>query len=203
MNFPNYIALLVQERNIRFGSLLAQFLQWCVEHLREFQDYLLAYRLRSLIGGKLRPAKRPLSLTEYAQKRLERQTLARELLSNKDYRVQMKRVDALTDELNFGFWQNPSESVVLLKTVIEQGGCQALESNDLFIEALLSEREQAELSEAEKTLLASYYLGLIKASAAYLDAEIFTRLRAEVDGLREDLPIFIAFGQERFVASEV
>ncbi len=168
-----------------------------MEHLREFQDYLLAYRLRSLLGGRLKPKNRPLSLTEYAHKRLERQKLARELIGSKDYRSQMKRVDALTDELNFGFWQNPSESVIFLKTVIEQGGCKALESKTGFIQELLSEREKRTLSLEEKDLLASYYLGLIKASAAYLDAAVFTRLRAEIDGLRDELPLFMEFGSEK------
>jgi hypothetical protein len=135
-------------------------------------------------------------LTEYAQKRLERQKLARELLGNKDYRVQLTRVDDLTNELNFGFWQNPGESVIFLRTVIEQGGCKALESKADFVQELLSERERADLTEAEKDLLASYYLGLIKASAAYLDAEVFTRLRAEVDSLRDALPVFMEFGRE-------
>lgn len=162
-----------------------------VEHLREFQDYLLAYRLRVLIGGKLSPKLKPLSLAEYAQKRLVRQQLAKELLGTNDYRKGMKKVDALTEEINFGFWQNPNESIIVLRRVIEQGGCLALESKEDFIAALLSKLEREKLSPEQESLIATYYLGLFQASAAYLDAEVFTRLRAEVDVLREQLPIFI------------
>ncbi|MCA9839759.1 MAG: hypothetical protein KC422_22820 [Trueperaceae bacterium] len=169
-----------------------------MEALLEFQDYLLAYRLRSLVGGRLSPAGRPLSLSEYAQKRLERQKLAKELLAQADYRDHMKRVDKLTEELNFGFWHNPGETMRLLSAVIEQGGCEALESRKQFLQNLLSERELNRLSGEEKELLSAYYLGLIQASAAYLDAEVFTRLRSELDPLRDKLPLFIeALGSDK------
>jgi hypothetical protein len=161
-----------------------------VEYLREFQDYLLAHRLRVFIGGKLNPKSKPLSLAKYAQKRLERQELAKDLLKG-DYREQLRKVDALTDELNFGFWQNPNESIMVLKSVIQQGGCLALESKEAFIDSLLTKLERQQLSSEQETLIASYYLGLFQASAAYLDAEVFTRLRSEVDVLRDSMPIFM------------
>ncbi len=162
-----------------------------MEALREYQDYLLAYRLKALIGGKLSPKTIPLNLPNYASKRLTRQKLAKELLGSRDYREGMKQVEALTEEINFGFWQNPNESILILKKVIEQGGCKALESKANFITELLTRLERERLSQAQEELIATYYLGLFQASAAYLDAEVFTRLRAEVDGLREDLPIFM------------
>jgi hypothetical protein len=161
-----------------------------VEHLREYQDYLLAYRLRATVGGKLRPAAKELTLPEYAARRLERQQLARELLGTRDYHQRMKRVDALTDELNFGFWHNPNETIQVIKQIIEQGGCRALESESAFIETLLTRRERA-LTEGKEQLIARYYLGLLRASAAYLDAEVFTRLRGEIEPLRDELPIFV------------
>lgn len=157
----------------------------------EYQDYVLAYRLRALVGGRTRPATAYLSLSEYARKRLERQTLAKGVLGLPDYRDGLRRVEALTEELNFGFWHNPGESVEFLRRTIEQGGCAALESPEQFVELLLTRREQGELKDGEGQLVATYYLGLLRASAAYLDAEVFTRLRAEIEPLRTRLPFFV------------
>ncbi|UCH25873.1 MAG: hypothetical protein JSV66_18435 [Trueperaceae bacterium] len=162
-----------------------------VEHLWEYQDYLLAYRLRSMVGGRLRPGQQALSLSEYAGRRLERQRLAKEVFGSGDYRRQMKRVEALTDELNFGFWHNPSETSSFLALVIEEGGCIALESEAAFVEELLTSEERSSLAEREKRLVARYYLGLLRTSASFLDAVTFTRLRMELEPLRERLPIFV------------
>lgn len=162
-----------------------------MEHLLEYQDYLLAYRLRALIGGNLRPQGKPFSLSEYALKRLERQTLAKELLGSGEYRSRMRRVDELTRELSFGLWHNPSETVLVLCEVIQQGGCRALESSEAFVAELLTRRERDDLNWSEQMLVANYYLGLFRASAAYLDAEVFTRLRGEVEPLRSRLPLFV------------
>ncbi len=162
-----------------------------MEPLLEYQDYVLAYRLRAAVGGASRPSGGYLSLSEYAGLRLERQALAKNLLKNRDYRVQLREVEALTDRLNFGFWHNPSETTGFLKRVIEQGGCAALESPEAFIRELLTRRERAELAPKDAWRVAHYYLGLLRASASYLDAEVFTRLRAEVEPLREGLPFFV------------
>ncbi len=162
-----------------------------MEHLLEYQDYVLAYRLRALVGGRSRPLKGYLSLNEYAKRRLERQALAKAVLGAPDYRASLRQVEALTEEINFGFWHNPGESVDFLKKMIEQGGCRALESDEHFIEELLTPRERGELSEGERRLVATYYLGLLRASAAYLDAEVFTRLRSEVEPLRDKMPVFV------------
>lgn len=167
-----------------------------MEHLREYQDYLLAYRLRAHVGGSLRPARRELTLAEYATKRLERQHRARELLGDPDYRDGMRRVEALTDELNFGFWHNPSETGSVLRQVAGAGGCRALESEDAFVEELLTRAERKRLGERAAHRIAAYYLGLLRSSAAWLDPEIFTRLRDEVDAQRSELPLFIALGED-------
>ena len=162
-----------------------------MEYLLEYQDYVLAYRLRAVVGGKTRPLGGYLSLADYAGLRLERQALAKGLLKNSDYRIQLRQVEALTDRLNFGFWHNPSETVGFLKRVIEQGGCAALESPEAFVKELLTRRERAELSPEDTLCVARYYPGLLRASASYLDAEVFTRLRAELEPLREQLPFFV------------
>ncbi len=162
----------------------------------EYQDYLLAYRLRAHVGGRLRPPRRELTLPEYAAKRMKRQQLAGSMLRSHDYRNEMRQVDALTDELNFGFWHNPGETIVVLRRVVEAGGTPALESEAGFVDALLTRAELARIGPERATALARYYLGLVRASASYLDPEIFTRLRNEIEPLRTSLPQFIAFGED-------
>ncbi len=161
------------------------------EHLLEYQDYVLAYRLRALVGGTVRPRAPYLSLSEYAGKRLERQLLARELIGVGDYREGLRRVEGLTDELNFGFWHNPTESVDFLRKLITHGGHRALESEAAFVDELLTRQEQKKVGSQQAFLVARYYLGLLRASASYLDAEVFTRLRAELEALRENMPVFV------------
>lgn len=165
-----------------------------MEHLREYQDYLLAYRLRARVGGDLRPTRRELALAEYAAKRLERQRLARELLADADYRDGLRRVDTLTDELNFGFWHNPSETGIVLRKIARAGGCRALESQETFVDELLTRSERRRLGPERARRLAAYYLDLLRASAAWLDPAVFTRLRNEVDAGRADLPLFLEQG---------
>lgn len=162
-----------------------------MEHLREYQDYLLAYRLRALIGGRLRPLGAPLTLAAYAAKRLRRQALAREVTASGDYRAALREVDALTSELNFGFWHNPGETVAVLGHVVAAGGCVALEGEAAFVDALLTARERARSGAERCAALARYYLGLVRASAAYLDAETFDRLRGALDVAREALPLVV------------
>jgi hypothetical protein len=171
-----------------------------VEHLREYQDYLLAYRLRARVGGALRPAARELALAEYAALRIERQGLARALLGEADYREGLRRVDALTDRLNFGFWHNPAETAGVLRKIAAAGGCRALESERAFAEELLTRAERARLGDADAERLAAYYLGLLRASAAWLDPAIFTRLRDELDARRDALPLFLELGGDPAVA---
>lgn len=163
-----------------------------MEHLREYQDYLLAYRLRALVGGQVRPRGGYLSLAAYAQRRLRRQELAQALLKQADYRDTLREVERLTDELNFGFWHNPGESTEFLRQVVKRGGCRALESEAHFVEELLTPLERRTLSEAQARQVARYYLGLLRASASYLDAEVFTRLRSEIEPLRDALPLFVS-----------
>ena len=167
-----------------------------MEHLLEYQDYLLAYRLRAIVGGPLRPAAKELPMPEYARLRIERQRLAKALLASDDYRDGLRRVEALTDQLNFGFWHNPGETVTVLKKVVQAGGCPALESEEGFVDALLTRSERRRVGEDGASTLARYYLGLVRASAAYLDPDVFTRLRSEIEPLRASLPLFLALGED-------
>ena len=165
-----------------------------VEHLREYQDYVLAYRLRALVGGRLRPTGALLSLPAYAARRLRRQALAREVTVSGDYRAALRDVERLTDELNFGFWHNPGETVAVLTAVIAAGGCPALESEAAFVDGLMTPRERARAGADGCAVLGRYYLGLVRASAAYLDAEVFDRLRGSLDALRALVPLVVVDG---------
>ena len=162
-----------------------------MEHLREYQDYLLAYRLRALIGGRLRPAAAPLSVAGYASRRLQRQALARAVASSGDYRSALRQVERLTDELSFGIWHSPNETTALLRHVVAAGGCAALESEAAFASELLTPGERRRAGPEATALLASYYLGLVRASAVDLDAAAFDRLRGALDQVRERLPLVV------------
>lgn len=180
-------------------SCRAQRLRWAgtadrlagVEHLLEYQDYLLAYRLRALIGGRLRPGAPPLSLPGYAARRLRRQALARGLAVGSAGRGALREVERLTDELSFGLWHDPVETVALLRHVVAAGGCVALESEAAFASELLTRGERHRAGQEAVALLASYYLGLVRASAACLDAEAFDRLRGALDPARARLPLVV------------
>lgn len=160
------------------------------EYLLEYQDHVLAWRLRALVGGRLRPRGGPLPLPAYAERRLRRQALAREVVGRGDYRGAMRELERLSDELCFGFWHDPGETVAMLRAAVEAGGCPALESPERFVDALLTPLERARAG-ADERRLAAYYLGLVRASAAYQDPEVFTRLRDEVERERARLPLVV------------
>lgn len=147
------------------------------------------------MGGALRPARRELRLGEYAARRLERQKRAQQLLGESDYRDGLRRIDALTDELNFGFWHNPSETGGVLRKIAGAGGCRALESEQAFVDELLTRAERARLGDDARRV-AAYYLGLLRASASWLDPQVFTRLRDEVDAKRASIPLFVELGED-------
>ncbi|MDF1522890.1 MAG: hypothetical protein P1P87_08730 [Trueperaceae bacterium] len=94
------------------------------EHLLEYQDHVLAYRLRALLGGRLRPSTPLLTLPAYADRRLRRQRLARELVGRSDYREALREVERRSDALCFGFWYDPSETQAMLRAVVAAGGAR-------------------------------------------------------------------------------
>ena len=160
------------------------------EHLLEYQDHVLAYRLRALVGGRVRPTSGPLPLARYAAERLRRQALAREVVARGDYREALRELERVSDALSFGFWHDPGETVAMLRAVVEAGGCAALEGPEAFVAALMTPLERARAG-GDAVRLARYYLGLVRASAAYQDAEAFTRLRDEVERERVRLPMIV------------
>lgn len=162
-----------------------------MEHLREYQDYVVAYRLRAVIGGPARPRGAPLALAGYAARRVRRQALAREVAMSADYRAALREVERLSDELSFGMWHDPVETNALLRQVVAVGGCPALESEAAFVEALLTRGERRRAGKDATRRLARYYLGLVRSAAAYLDADVFDRLRGELDAERAHLPLVV------------
>ncbi|AWN24595.1 hypothetical protein DKM44_09490 [Deinococcus irradiatisoli] len=112
--------------------------------LLEYQQYVLAYRLRRALGGALSPAEAQLSLAAYGLARNERQALARQMISRACPPGTLMRLETLTDKLLFGFWHNPAQMADFLRAAIRQGGHPALERPDAFA-ALLSEAEQRRL----------------------------------------------------------
>lgn len=160
------------------------------EYLLEYQDHVLAWRLRVLVGGRLRPPGGPLPLAAYAERRLRRQALAREVVARGDYRDALRELERLSDELCFGFWHDPAETVAMLRAVVEAGGCPALEGPERFAADLLTPAERGRAG-ADGERLARYYLGLVRASAAYQDPEVFTRLRDALELERPRLPLVV------------
>lgn len=167
-----------------------------MEHLLEYQDYVLAYRLRAVLGGAVRPRGPLLGLPAYAARRLRRQRLAREVTASGDYRRSLREVERLTDELNFGLWHNPSETLALLGHVVRSGGCRALESEAAFASDLLTPLERRRAGPVGAERLAAYYLALVRASASYLDAAAFDRLRGALDAQRLHVPLVVVDAAE-------
>jgi hypothetical protein len=157
-------------------------------HLLEYQDYVLAYRLRALVGGKTRPLTGHLSLAAYARLRLERQALAKDVLKAAITGGELRQVEALTEALNFGFGITRDHRI--FKARHRTGRVGALESSGAFVEALLTRRERAELTPAHADLVAVYYLGLLRRRRRTRRRDLFP-IRADLDPLREQLPFFV------------
>lgn len=159
------------------------------EMLREFQGYVLAYRLRAAVGGRVRPPGERLSLAEYAARRLERQDLARRLVrEGLDPRL-FQRLEVLSDELMFGFWLNPAEVAAFLRAALRQGGHAALGDPAAFA-ALLTPSEQARLGDLGVRLVCAHHLTCLSLAAPLLDpdalADVWQRVEATTPPLFVD-----------------
>lgn len=140
------------------------------ELLREYQGYVLAYRLRAAIGGKLTPPAPLLSLSTYAVRRLERQELARSLVRRGADAAQMRRLDDLSGELLFGFWLNPAEMAAFLRAAIREGGHPALGSAPAFA-ALLTPGERARLGPQGVQRVCQHHLACFTLAVPMLDPD--------------------------------
>lgn len=156
------------------------------EMLREFQGYVLAYRLRAAVGGRLRPPGETLSLSEYAGRRLQRQGLARDLVKKGIRHEEMRLLDRLSDELMFGFWLNPAEVSAFLSAALRHGAHPAIGDPDAFA-SLLTPSEQARLGDLGVKLVCAHHLTCLTLAAPIQDphalARVWERIEATVPPL--------------------
>lgn len=158
------------------------------ELLLEFQGHVLAHRLRSAVGGRVRPPGEVLSLAGYAARRLERQDLARRLVREGLTPDRMRRLDALSDELMFGFWLNPAEVAAFLRAALRQGGHAALGDPEAFA-ALLSGPERERLGELGVRLVCAHHLTCLTLAAPMLDPDALARVWERVEATTP--PLFV------------
>ncbi len=144
------------------------------EMLREYQGYVLAYRLRAAVGGRVAPAGAQLSLAEYAATRIERQDLARSLVKKGLDSGRMRRLDTLSDVLMFGFWLNPAEVAAFLRAAIREGSHPALGHPDAFA-ALLTRTERQRLGEGGVQRVCAHHLACLTLAAPMLDPDGLSR----------------------------
>ncbi|WP_309569712.1 hypothetical protein [Deinococcus sp.] len=140
------------------------------ELLGEYQEYVIAYRLRAAVGGRVTPPGPLLVVGEYAARRVERQALARSLVTHGMDAGQMRRLDDLSDELMFGFWLNPSEVAAFLRAAIREGSHPALGEPAAFA-ALLTPTERARLGEAGVQRVCTHHLACLTLAAPMLDPD--------------------------------
>jgi hypothetical protein len=157
---------------------------------REYQEYVIAHRVRRLLGKRLEP--RPLlTLTQYAARRLERQRLARELITVKPLTSErLMRLDAFTDELCFGMWRNPREINDFLSNVWRIGGHVIFESEPKFAQQVLTQTERERLTEYGLEI-ARFYNACLRVGAAAQNPEEMDFAVTRVETLSLSIPIFI------------
>lgn len=158
------------------------------EMLLEYQGYVLAYRLRAAVGGRVAPRGGVLSLARYAGKRLERQALARKLVRSGLDRADMARLDALSGELMFGFWLNPAEVAAFLRAALRQGGHPALGDPGAFA-ALLTPSERERLGELGVRLVCAHHLTCLSLAAPLLDPDALASVWQRVEATTP--PLFV------------
>lgn len=155
--------------------------------LREYQDYVLAYRLRHALGGRVAPPHALLAVSTYAAKRLERQALARALVRKDRPRGTFRDLDRLTDELAFGFWYNPTQVADFLTAAVREGGHAALGS-PLAFAALFTTAEHERLAgQAERVCV--HYLTCLSLAAPGIDPVSLDRIYSLIEAY--EVPIFI------------
>ncbi|THF86512.1 hypothetical protein E7T09_10405 [Deinococcus sp. KSM4-11] len=156
--------------------------------LGEYQGYVLAYRLRVAVGGRVAPPGPLLSVDGYAARRLERQSLARSLVTQGMDAGQMRRLDDLSGELMFGFWLNPSEVAAFLRAAIREGSHPALGDPAAFA-ALLTPTERARLGRAGLQRVCAHHLACFTLAAPMLDPDGLTDAFQLIEATRP--PLFL------------
>ena len=155
--------------------------------LEEYQDYVMAFRLRGAIGGKVTPQHPFVSLGEYARLRLERQDLARKLVRKEIPLAGLRQIDVLTEKTQFGFWHNSSEVADFLRAAIRQGGHPTLNSSSAF-NTLLSAFEVERLGE-KLPLVSLHYQACFGLAAPSVHPLSMEAAYARVEAIA--LPLFV------------
>nr|WP_183983996.1 hypothetical protein [Deinobacterium chartae] len=155
--------------------------------LREYQDYVLAYRLRHALGGRVAPPGLQLDLQQYAARRVRRQLLAHALVRKEIPLAGLDELDRLTLETAYGFWHNPVEVTGFLRAALRQGGHPALSRPEAFLE-LLSAAERERLGEA-RSRVSAYYQACLWLGVPGLDPDALEHAHARLEA--QTLPIFI------------
>lgn len=158
------------------------------ELLSEYQDYVLAYRLRALIGGGVASGSAQLTLGEYAGLRLERQALAARLVNSGFHAAGLDRLETLTELLMFGFWLNPAEVAAFLRAAISQGTHLVLADPQTF-EELLSVAERNRLGPQGVRQVCSHYLACLTLAAPMLDPDALNMSWRQIE--ETSPPIFL------------
>lgn len=156
--------------------------------LLEFQGYVLAWRLRAAVGGRVAPPGETLTLEGYAARRLERQELARRLVRAGLHPRDLNRLETLSDELMFGFWLNPAEVAAFLRAAIRQGSHPALGDPRAFA-ALLTASERDRLGEVGVQLVCAHHLSCLSLAAPMLDPDALAGVWARVEATTP--PLFV------------
>jgi hypothetical protein len=161
-----------------------------VDLQKEYQDYIIARRVRAIFGGRLEP-KPKLSLAQYAQRRLERQKAARELITVKPMTPErLSKVDDLTDELCFGMWRNPREINDFLRAAWRAGGHPMLEHPHEFAALALSPTERDRLPKRGLEI-AEFYNACLRVGPAALSPEEMDVAAERVERMARDVPVFV------------
>lgn len=161
-----------------------------LELQKEYQDYVVAWRVRRVLGGKLAP-RDFLKLSQYAKKRLERQRLARELVTVKPLSLaRLAEVDQYTDQLCFGMWHNPREINDFLSAVWRRGGHGMFEHGSEFAYLVLTETERDRLPQRGLEV-AEYYMACLRVGAAAFNPDEMGMAVERVERMAAALPLFI------------
>lgn len=158
------------------------------ELLLEYQHYIVAYRLRRTLGGALMPGGPQLSLGEYGLARNQRQALARQMISRACPPGTLRRLDAMTDTLMFGFWHNPAQVADFIRAAIRQGGHPALEQPAVFAD-LLSGPERVRLGQAGVDRVIRHYYACLALAALYTNPHGIDEAWARIEA--EPVPLFV------------
>ncbi len=157
---------------------------------KEYQEYIISHRVRSIFGGRLTPRPK-LSLAQYAHKRLERQRVARELVTVKPFMPErLNQVDDLTDELCFGLWRNPREINDFLRAVFRAGGHAMIEHPEEFAAQVLTATERARLPRRGLEI-AEFYHACLRVGPAALSSEEMEIAAERVEQMAKTIPVFV------------